>query len=255
MTDVPYRDFYYPLNVFMHILTNEEGSVSYLHYGVFEREGEPIGEAQERSTSMLLERLPAPPARLLDVGVGLATTLARLHQSGYDATGITPDEKQVAMARERHGALRIECIGFEDFESAQPFDVVIFQESSQYIDAEALFERARRLTRRVIVLDEFAIDPEREASSLPRLDRFLSAAQAAGFVLTENVDLTDQAAPTIGYFIDRIPRYRTRLIGDLGLTDVQVDELIASGIAYRDLYRTRVYGYRLLQFAHEPSSS
>src|SRR6266851_641052 len=212
MSEVPYRDFYYPLNVFMHILTNEEGSVSYLHYGLFEREGEPIGEAQERSTAMLLERLPPPPARLLDVGVGLATTLARLHRDGYDATGITPDEKQVAMAQQRHGSLPIQCAGFEDFESAQHFDVVIFQESSQYIDAEALFERAHRLTRRIIVLDEFAIDDARVASSLPRLDRFLAAARSSGFAVTENVDLTKNAAPTIDYFIDRLPRYRPRLI-------------------------------------------
>src|ERR1700737_4281150 len=124
MSEIPYRDFYYPLNVFMHILTNEEGSVSYLHYGLFEREGERIGEAQQRSTSLLLERPPPPPARLLDVGVGLATTLARLHRKGYDATGITPDEQQVAIARERYGSLPVQCIGFEDFESTQPFDVV-----------------------------------------------------------------------------------------------------------------------------------
>ena len=58
---LPYRDFYYPLNVFMHILTAEEGGVEYLHYGLFEREDEPIGDAQERSTRMLLDRLPPRP--------------------------------------------------------------------------------------------------------------------------------------------------------------------------------------------------
>ena len=35
---LPYRDFYYPLNVFMHILTHEEGGVDYLHYALFENE-------------------------------------------------------------------------------------------------------------------------------------------------------------------------------------------------------------------------
>ena len=39
---LPYRDFYYPLNVFMHILNQEEGGVSYLYYGLFERSDESI---------------------------------------------------------------------------------------------------------------------------------------------------------------------------------------------------------------------
>ena len=249
MSDLPYKDFYYPLNVFMHILTLEEGSVSYLHYGLFEREDESIADAQERSTAMLLERLPLPPATLLDVGIGLATTLARLNQAGYRVIGITPDEKQVAMARQRHGNLPVECIEFENFESSEPFDVIIFQESSQYIEAETLFERAKRLTNRIIVLDEFAIDHSHVASPLPMLDHFLTAAEQCGFTLTESIDLTARAAPTIDYFINRIPRYRSRVIADLGLTEQQVDDLLTSGKNYRALYSSGVYAYRLLQFA------
>ena len=249
MSELPYRDFYFPLNVFMHILTLEEGSVSYLHYGLFEREDEPIAVAQERSTTMLLERLPPPPALLLDVGIGLATTLVRLNRSGYRAIGITPDEKQVAMARQRHGNLPIECIEFENFESSERFDVIIFQESSQYIESETLFERAKRLTDRVIVLDEFAMDDARVASPLPLLDEFLTAAQSCGFALTESLDLTTRAAPTIDYFVRRIPRYRSRIIADLGLSEQQVDDLLTSGKNYRALYSSGVYAYRLLQFA------
>lgn len=249
MTDLPYRDFYYPLNVFMHVLTLEEGSVSYLHYGFFEREGESIADAQERSTAMLLERLPPPPATLLEVGIGLATTLSRLNQMGYRVIGITPDEKQVAMARQRHGNLPIECIEFENFECSEPFDLIFFQESSQYIESETLFERAKRLSDRIIVLDEFAIDDARVASPLPLLDDFLTAAQSCGFALTESVDLTAKAAPTIDYFVDRIPRYRSRIIADLGLTEQQVDDLVNSGRNYRALYGSGVYAYRLLQFA------
>src|SRR5882672_4013523 len=98
---LPYRDFYYPLNVFMHILIREEGTVRYLHYGLFEDANERIALAQDRSTSFLLSRLPPPPARLLDVGVGLGTTLERLTRLGYDAEGITPDEKQIAVAGTR----------------------------------------------------------------------------------------------------------------------------------------------------------
>ena len=250
MTPLAYRDFYYPLNVFMHILTHEEGGVDYLHYGLFDREGESIAVAQERSTELLLERLPSPPARILEVGVGLATTLRRLTELGYDAIGITPDEKQIAAIRDRYGdAVRVECARFESFAAGEGFDVVIFQESSQYIEANALFTKAAELTARVIVLDEFALGPVDFEGGLHPLAGFLDAAARHGFALTEDVDLSGRAAPTVDYFIQRIPRYRELLMQDIGISAEQVEGLITSGATYRDLYRRGVYGYRLLQFA------
>lgn len=242
----PYRDFYYPLNVFMHILTAEEGDVPYLHYGLFEHEEESIAIAQERSTELLLSRLPAPPARLLEAGIGLGTTLDRLTRMGYRATGITPDEKQIAMVRERYGdLLDAHCVAFEQFASSEPFDAVFFQESSQYIASDALFAKARELTSLVIVIDEFALQDE---GALHRYDAFVAAAAANGFRIEEEVDLSEKAPPTVEYFMKRVPAHRERLIADLGLTGQQIDDLLDSGRNYRDLYRRGVYAYRLLVF-------
>ena len=233
---IPYRDFTYPLNVFMHILTAEEGGVRALHYGLFEQPGETIAAAQERSTELLLARLPPPPARLLDVGAGLGTTLRRLAQLGYDAEGITPDPQQAAMAS-------VPAAAFETWQGG-PYDLLLFQESSQYIDAEALFARARELAPRVLVLDEFSLGE----GPLHPLDGFLRAAEANGFRVVEELDLSAKAAPTVDYFRARLPRYREALIADLGLTGQQVDDLIASGENYSNRYYSGVYSYRLLDF-------
>lgn len=239
---LPYRDFYYPLNVFMHILTHEEGGVRYLHYGLFTHPDESIESAQERSTELLLARLPPPPARILDAGAGLGTTLVRLAQLGYDATGITPDAKQIAMIGSR---APVECVRYEDYD-AGPFDAIYFQESSQYIPADAIFTCAR--APHVIVLDEFSLKPVDFPGALHSFAAFLDTAERHGFRLIEEADLSAQAAPTIDYFNVRLPRYRDRLVADLGLTNEQVDELIASGHRYRALYAEGTYGYRLLQF-------
>ena len=247
---LPYRDFYYPLNVFMHILTAEEGGVDYLHYGLFEREDEPIGDAQERSTRMLLDRLPPPPARLLEVGIGLATTLNRLLGLGYDAVGITPDEKQIAMARARYGeTLPVQGVAFESFETDRTFDSILFQESSQYIDSEALFAKAAGLAPLVIVLDEFAMKPLDTPGALRTHASFLDAAARHGFEVLEDLDLSKMAPPTVRYFIKRLPAHRHRLIADLGLTNEQVDELIVSGENYVQRYVDGVYAYRLIRLA------
>lgn len=239
---LPYRDFYYPLNVFMHVLTLEEGGVTALHYGLFEDPDDSIALAQERSTELLLSRLPKPPATLLEVGIGLGTTLERLTRMGYDVEGITPDEKQIAMAPQ---GLRIHHSTFESFQTDRTYDVIVFQESSQYIDSARLFERARDLGQRVVVLDEFAL---KEMHSLHTLERFLAEAELHGFKLVEEIDLSKKAAPTVAYFTARLPRYRQALITDLGLTDAHVDELVENGERYFASYEDGTYGYRFLDF-------
>ncbi len=247
-----YREFYYPLNVFMHILTHEEGGVAYLHYGLFDRRDEAIGAAQEHSTEMLLARLPSPPASILDVGVGLGTTVSRLTAMSYDITGVTPDAKQLAMVKARYGDhVPVKEARFETLSAERHFDCVIFQESAQYIDSEALFSKASELTRHVIVLDEFAATPLDTAGALHSLSRFLECATRNHFRKTEEIDLSSRAAPTIDYFRQRLPRYRDMLVAELGLTSAQVDELIAGGERYRDLYARGIYVYRLLQFHRE----
>jgi hypothetical protein len=246
MGSLPYRDFYYPLNVFMHILTHEEGSVDSLHYGLFENEEEALPRAQQRSTDLLLAHLPPPPASLLEVGIGIGTTLAWLTRAGYDVEGITPDANQIATVRERYGdTVRATCVSFEAFTPSRTYDCVFFQESSQYIEPDALFAKAAQLTPHVIVLDEFAL--QNAPGSLHSLDEFRAVAARNGFSPTLELDLSAQAAPTVNYFTRRLPAWRQRLVTELGITDEQVDELIRSGDEYRRRYRDGIYGYRLME--------
>ena len=247
---LPYRDFYFPLNVFMHILTHEEGDVRYLHYGFFEGPEESIAEAQDRSTAMLFDRLPPAPATVLDVGTGLGTTLSRLLNEGYRAEGITPDERQIAVVRDRFGAdFPIAAVRLEDFSSARRFDAIVFQESAQYIEPNALFAKCAEILAadgRIIVLDEFATDPV--DGGLHLRSKFLEAAEGNGFRLGEEVDVSRLAAPTIRYFMARLERFRERLIADLGVTTEQVDHLIESGDVYTARYASAIYVYRVMRF-------
>jgi cyclopropane fatty-acyl-phospholipid synthase-like methyltransferase len=252
MPDLPYKDFYYPLNVFTHMILHEEGRVDDLHYGLFAPGETSMLAAQRRSTELLLSRLPAPPARLLEVGLGLGTTLVRLTDLGYDVVGITPDAAQIGVVRSRHGdRVRMECVRFENFDAAERFDCIFFQESSQYIGSEALFARSAALLRengRVVVLDEFALKPVTHAGALHALSGFLDAASANAFRLVEEMSLSEEAAPTVDWFMQRIPAWRERLIAELALQPSQVDELLTSGQTYVASYRDGTYGYRLLVF-------
>lgn len=248
MTDAPYREFPFPLNVFMHILTEREGEVASLHYGLFEHPDEPIAVAQNRATEMLLSRLPPPPARLLDVGSGVGSTLARLLSCGYAAVGITPDPQQVAVVRARYGNhLDVRQGTFENM-PAEPFDCVLFQESSQYILSESLWPHVAGMTAHVVVFDEFRMQPVFDQGALHSLRAFLMSAEAEGFDVVENVDVSAMASPTMEYFARRIPEMRESLVRDLGVTDQQVDHLMESGATYRERYARGIYSYRILQF-------
>jgi SAM-dependent methyltransferase len=246
MTEL-HRGFSYPLNVFAHVLTLEGVPVDALHYPLFESLSEPFAPAQDRSTALILERLPPPPARLLDVGAGLGALLARVTAMGYDAEGVGPNAAQLAVLRARYGdRLKVHCTPCETFgPTDRPFDVLVFQESSQYIDSDVLFANAARLTRCVLVLDEFAVQSV-SSGSLHSLAGFLAAAASAGFRLVEDVDLSRQAAPTVDYFVTRLPRHRDALVRDLGLSDDSLNDLLQSGHRYRDFHRSGVYGHRLL---------
>ena len=237
--------FAFPLNVYARLLELREGRVDHLHFGVFESPGEPVLQAQQRASELLWQALP-PPCRLLEIGTGLGTTLARLRASGFAATGITPDGAQVQAAHERHdGAVAIEPARLEDFDhDAGRWQALLFQESAQYIRPVALFDAADRLLddgpSTLVVMDEFALD---------RRDDTHHGLHALGaFCALAATDLSQQVRPTLDYLLQGIAEFGARLAADLNLASGRLAELAASLGRYQRLYAEGVYGYALLRF-------
>lgn len=250
---ITYKDFSFPLNVYAHILEKEEGRVDYLHYGLFDREGCTATEAQANSTKLLWQHLP-PPCKLLEVGIGLGTILARLCNEGYSATGITPDAPQIAYAKSRYGeGLPALCAKLEDFtEDPGQWDVMLFQESAQYIDPVDLFEAAGRLLvadGKLVVLDEFALRrTENHKEGLHFLEHFLRLAERAGFSLEARIDLSQPATPTRDWLLVAIERHSDSLRDELGISQDELDALEASNKIYHKKYTNGQFGYFLLSF-------
>lgn len=245
-------DLAFPLNVFAACILLEEGSVDYLHYGLFQDASEALPVAQWRSCELLMERLPPAPCRILEVGIGLGTMAAELRRMGYEVYGITPDAAQIEIARSKSDAEMV-CARLEDFDSRRAgFDVILFQESSQYIDPLAIFGKAYDLLvdgGQLLILDEVALRRvEYEHEGLHLLPAMLDLAGRFGFEIIEQIDLSAKAAPTLDYLLHAVERHRGQLISDMGCTVEQLDALNASNRAYWEKYANGRFGYALLRF-------
>lgn len=233
-----YAHLSFPLNAYACAVALEEGEVHSLHYG-FDPDKDNMLAAQQRATDFLLERLPRPPAKLLEVGVGVCATARRLKELGYDYTGITPDATQVAMASEL--GLRVIHLPFEKAPAVERFDIILFQESAQYIHPRALLIQASKLTEsggRVIIADE--IDAR-------ILDQARHMLPEAGFELLREEDVTAHAAPTIDYLIEILLRHREAVMKEIRVDGVRFSRLMTSLEERSKAYRDGTHRYMFLE--------
>lgn len=247
------RSFAFPLNVYATLLLREFGKVDYLHFGVFQDPKTTVLDAQEQASQLLAQLLPGP-CKLLEVGIGLGTTLQQLVDQGYLCTGITPDTHQIELARKRYGAaLPVLNKRFEDFhEAAGEWRVILFQESGQYINSVDLFANASTLLTsdgEIVWADEFAYRrTDSGEESLHRLDHVIALAQRFGFEVVSRYDCGPQAAPTLDYLLRAVAEHSESLQHDLSLPAAQLDELHKTLEDYKTKYAQGRFGYGFLKF-------
>lgn len=179
----------------------------HLHFGFFQRDDEPVGDAQERMMELNLFFRPAGALRVLDVGTGLGATARRLVREGCKVTSLSPDAPLVEYARRRSqreiesGLLELFVSTFEDFHSPHAFDWVLFQESFQYLPnpGAALRKAWDHLAPggRLHVADQFLTRAlPRDVARFHWLDGFLEEARRTGFRARSVCDVTRAALPS-----------------------------------------------------------
>lgn len=99
---------------------------------------------RQRTQSMFLQR--QHPGRLLDVGCGQGTFLARMAKRGWEVTGIDFDAAAIAAARSLHG-LNVSVGTLNDLvQAGKTFDVITASHVLEHLhDPDAFFESCRHL--------------------------------------------------------------------------------------------------------------
>lgn len=237
-----YARLSFPLNAYACAVALEEGEVHGLHYG-FDLGRDNILAAQRRATDYLLERLPPPPAKLLEVGVGICATARELVELGYDYHGVTPDPSQASLCTE--AGLRVIHSPFEQLPATAQYDLILFQESAQYIDTRILLMQSHILLReggRLIIADE--VDT-----------RVLEPARAllgeAGFRLLREEDVTERALPTLDYLIRILQRNRDAVMKRISVDGTRYSQLMTSLEVRRRAYRDGHFRYLFLELVKD----
>lgn len=250
-----FKSFDFPLNVYAYVLFLNEGSVDYLHYGLFEPGQTNLRRAQQFSTDLILDRLPFPPSRILEVGAGLGTICHLLTKRNYQIHSITPDHQQIAEIRRRFGTeLNVTQQRFEDLApTSESYDAILFQESAQYIEPLMIFNKAQDLLAKeghIFIIDEFALRRSEIAANegLHLLKDMLQLSVRLGFELVEHLDLSAEATPTLQYLLCAIDKHRQQLLDDLDLKSSRLDQLVQSNQDYLNKYTSGQFGYALLHF-------
>jgi ubiquinone/menaquinone biosynthesis C-methylase UbiE len=229
-----YKNLTFPLNVYAYSLILEEGKVHYLHYG-FDPQINGIYQAQQNSTDFIMKQLPAAPIDILEVGIGICTTATKLVKAGYNYTGVVPDSVQIAMCREKQ--LNVIESKFESMQVDKKYDLILFQESAQYIAPQALLQQAYRLLKpmgQVLVLDEV------ETQAIDSLEQL---AIQVGFEIVDKKDFTEQAAPTLNYLIEIMYKHRSTILQDLQLSGDKFSKLMYSLEIRNKAYQEQKYSY------------
>ena len=201
--------------------------LEYLNFGMW-RADDPLDlvglrSAQERLVGRLFELLPPGASSVLDVGSGTGVISERLAALGYDVEGLSPDPYHGELFAQRLPDRRFHLGRFQEFEPDRRYDVVFLCESAQYVWLEALFDAVRRSLApggSVLLCDYFLASPdggEQSRSGHP-LEDFVARAEAAGFVLEIDEDVTESVVPTLQLaraMLDRFGRGSVNLLREV----------------------------------------
>lgn len=250
----------FPLNVYARTLELEFGEARHLHFGLYDssEDAQTFVQAQQRAEDALCALLPPPPARVMEVGCGSGALARRLAQAGYEVLALTPLQAEFLALQDCGEAnLQVQLGDLPSLASAQAYDVLILQQSAQYLDPLALFARAAQQLREggaLLLAEEFTLDDSlRRHEPRPVLAHFLRLAQRCGFSAGRQRELGRQVAPGLQQFAQLLQRHQHTLQEQGLATRSQLTQLRERLQEMAGHYASAHLGYTLLDLRCEKS--
>jgi len=178
-----------------------------LHYGYWTDDLEVninnLRIAQQKYTEFILSHIPPDVKTVLDVGCGTGHLAKSLLQRGCRVHCLSPSPFLLERTRQllRNNTEIFQC-RYEDLETDKHYDLILFAESLQYIDLRKAIENSARFLTDggyMLICDVFKKATEAGGTQRggSRLRSFENLIRESPFVLVEDIDITEQTAPTI----------------------------------------------------------
>jgi len=233
-----------------------EGKMEHLHYGYFDLGNETLLQAQEKLTQLVKSQIPPTTRRILDSGCGVCRTMCDLTSSGYDVTGISPQHNVLQVARKTYPAIadKIVTARYQNFRSEKKFDLILFQESSQYINAFSIFRNAAKLLDaggHILICDEVRYSSDVKLAFNSK-DEMLFFAAMFGFGLLYNRDITEKVLPSRKILVSIFNNRRNEFKAQFAATRVDFErefsQLAAGWESETEIFGKGLYGYEVFLF-------
>lgn len=197
--------------------------LGFLHYGWWADDPltlDGLKAAQARYAERLADWIPEGVGSVLDAGCGTGGNSLVLSARGFEVEGLSPDPFQEERYRARTGR-PFHRARLQDFQPGRRYDLVLMSESSQYVPLAGLFPAVARAAPGGWLLLSDYFPYARGEGALSRSGHvraaFREAAEAAGFTLVREEDVTEAVLPTLRYarsLADRYGRPTLQLVVD-----------------------------------------
>jgi len=179
----------------------------HLHYGYWTSDLEVnianLHIAQDNYTEFLVSHIPDGVKTILDVGCGFGETTKKLIDMGYQVDCVSPSPFLSKQARELLGNTShiFECF-YEQLQTENRYDLILFSESFQYIDPEEAIKKTLSFLNQggyLLICDFFKKDTPCKSllSGGHPLTKFYNIISEYPLEPVTDLDITKQTAPNL----------------------------------------------------------